>query len=58
MELRNPNLARLPIDNLFHLGLDSSMPLSSMFGDLKVLKKEFLEPHFAISTKIDKAILN
>lgn len=31
----NPNLSRLETDHLYHLGLDSSMDLPAMFGDVK-----------------------
>lgn len=35
IELKNPNLKDLDVDYLYHLGLDSSMDLESMFGDIK-----------------------
>lgn len=34
-EALNPNLADLDIDYLYHLGLDSSMDLKAMFGDVQ-----------------------
>jgi len=35
MESSNEYLKELPIDHLYHLGLDSSMDLVSMFQDVK-----------------------
>lgn len=33
--LQNPNLEKLNVDYLYHLGLDSSMDLKGMFGDVR-----------------------
>jgi len=35
VEPKNPHLGELKQDNLYHLGLDSSMDLKKMFGDVK-----------------------
>jgi len=34
-EFQNPNLADLDVDFLYHLGLDTSMDLEAMFGDVE-----------------------
>lgn len=33
--MKNPNLNTLTVDHLYHLGLDSSMDLNGIFGDVK-----------------------
>lgn len=37
VHLQNPHLSELgsSVDHLYHLGLDTSMPLEAMFGDVK-----------------------
>eukprot|EP00050_Salpingoeca_kvevrii_P008072 m.300475 g.300475 ORF g.300475 m.300475 type:complete len:337 (-) comp14469_c0_seq1:91-1101(-) len=37
IEVPNPHLAHLVLDNLYHFGLDSSQPLEACFGDIRVV---------------------
>lgn len=34
-EAQNPNLKELDVDFLYHLGLDTTMDIQAMFGDVK-----------------------
>ena len=35
IQIKNPHVAELEVDHLYHLGFDTSMPIKELFGDVR-----------------------